>query len=243
MPCPHQRNATPNCPTGRRPGHSSSTHRRHEELQTLRFGQAHLRDECTLVNWVVPPAMFRAIDLFRVLVGERSERGVSTQAIGFPLATSSAPRATVAGSAFRADHGFCDRSDRCTPDESVRLRYHAGVRSGFAWTLVLSVVVQMSHAQPPSVEALGYCGCQPGPPSVILPSRQDRELVLVCGSVVHLSISCTDEFDSQQKSKNMTKKKTCTARDDTSSSSAAVLRDGGTPHSYPQLRGLRQLKQ
>ena len=28
-------------------------------------------------------------------------------------------------------------------------------------------------------------------------------------------------------------------KDDTSSSSAAALRDGGTPHSYPQLRGFR----
>ena len=103
--------------------------------------------------------------------------------VGLPLATSSAPRATVAGSAFSTDQGFCDRSDRCTPDESVLLRYHAGVRSGFAWTLVLSVVVQMSHPQPPSVEALGYCGCQPGFPSVILPSRMmgasDRQLVHV----------------------------------------------------------------
>ena len=134
VPCPHQRNATPNCPTGRRPGHSSSTHWRHEELQTLRFGQAHLREECIFVNWVVPPAMFRAIDLFRVLVGERSERGVSTQAIGWISLASSAPRLLLV-SAFRADQGFCDRSDRCTPDESVQLRYHAGVRSGFAWTL------------------------------------------------------------------------------------------------------------
>ena len=33
--------------------------------------------------------------------------------------------------------------------------------------------------------------------------------------------------------------KTCTARDDTSPSSAAVLRDLRTPHPYPQLRGLR----
>ena len=31
----------------------------------------------------------------------------------------------------------------------------------------------MSHPQPPSVEALGYCGCHPGPPSVMPPSRQD----------------------------------------------------------------------
>ena len=93
--------------------------------------------------------------------------------VGFPLVTSPAPRDTVAGSAFRTDQGFCDRSDRCTPFESVRLRCHAGVRSGFAWTLVLSVVVQMSHPQPPSVDALVCCGCQPGPRSVILPSRQD----------------------------------------------------------------------
>ena len=34
----------------------------------------------------------------------------------------------------------------------------------------------------------------------------------------------------------MKKMKKCTARDDTSSSSAAALRDGGTPHSCPQLR-------
>ena len=36
-------------------------------------------------------------------------------------------------------------------------------------------------------------------------------------------------------------KNKCTARDDTSSSSAAALRDEGTPHSYPQTRGLRYL--
>ena len=34
------------------------------------------------------------------------------------------------------------------------------------------------------------------------------------------------------------KVKKCTARDGTSSSSTTALRDGGTPHSYPQLRGL-----
>ena len=33
--------------------------------------------------------------------------------------------------------------------------------------------------------------------------------------------------------------KKCTARDDTSSSSAMALRDGRTPHSYPQLRRLQ----
>ena len=68
---------------------------------------------------------------------------------------------------------------------------------------------------------------------MILPSGRmmgasERQLVLVCGSVVHFSLSCTDEFDSQQKKEKMTEK-TCTARDDTSSSSAAALRDGGTP--------------
>ena len=56
-------------------------------------------------------------------------------------------------------------------------------------TIVLSVVMQMSHPQPPSVEALGYCGCLPGPTSVILPSRQDdgsiraptRACAVTCG--------------------------------------------------------------
>ena len=43
-----------------------------------------------------------------------------------------------------------------------------------------------------------------------------------------------------EKMKKMKKnEKKSTARDNTSSSSAAVLRDEGTPHSYPQLRELR----
>ena len=83
------------------------------------------------------------------------------------VAASSPLRATVAGSAFWTNQGFCGLSECCTPDEL--LRYHVGVRSG----CVDFCAVCESHPQPPSVKALGYCGCQPGPPSVILPSRQD----------------------------------------------------------------------
>ena len=49
------------------------------------------------------------------------------------------------------------------------------------------------------------------------------------------------EKKKKKKNEKMEKRKNekCTARDDTSSSSATALRDGGTPHSYPQLWGLR----
>ena len=40
----------------------------------------------------------------------------------------------------------------------------------------------------------------------------------------------------EKKKENQKKMKKCTARDDTSSSSAAALRDEGTPHSYPRSR-------
>ena len=69
------------------------------------------------------------------------------------FSTSSVSRAIVAGSAFRTDQGFCDRSDDCTPNESNLLRHQAGVRDGLAFALVLSLMMQMSHPQSPSVEA------------------------------------------------------------------------------------------
>ena len=47
-----------------------------------------------------------------------------------------------------------------------------------------------------------------------------------------------EKWKNDKKWKNWKKK--CTARDDTSSSSAAALRDGGSPHSCPQLWGSRQ---
>ena len=45
----------------------------------------------------------------------------------------------------------------------------------------------------------------------------------------------------ETKDENLNHEK-CTAGDDTSSLSAAALRDGRTPHSYPQLRELRYSK-
>ena len=47
------------------------------------------------------------------------------------------------------------------------------------------------------------------------------------------------KYEKMKKWKKWKKMKKCTARDATSSSFAAALRDGRTPRSYPQLRGLR----
>ena len=54
----------------------------------------------------------------------------------------------------------------------------------------------------------------------------------------HKKTKKNEKMEKLKNEKNENKKEKCTARDDTSSTSAAALRDGRTPHTHPQLRGL-----